>query len=164
MRYSVTLLLAGRRGRRPLRVLAFPPLIADVAFLVGRWLAAAESKDVLSYKRREPASPKAKQMKFPRWLNTIDLLRKLPKTSGERVHPKQRCTPALRVGALFRHLANRARYSAGVMPKRRRKAAQKWLLLSYPTALPTAPTARSVHCSSSHALASRKRIRYSCGV
>ncbi|MBO5355420.1 MAG: hypothetical protein J6B09_05065, partial [Clostridia bacterium] len=24
-------------------------------------------------------------MKFPQWLNTIDLLRKLPKTSGERV-------------------------------------------------------------------------------
>ena len=47
--------------------------------------------------RREPASPKAKQMKFPRWLNTIDLLRKLPKTSGERVHPEQRCTPALRL-------------------------------------------------------------------
>ena len=33
----------------------------------------------------EPASPKAKQMKFPQWLNAIDLLRKLPKTSGERV-------------------------------------------------------------------------------
>ena len=65
--------------------------------------------------RREPASPKAKQMKFPRWLNTIDLLRKLPKTSGERVHPEQRCTPALRVGAFFRRWS-RLRAVEGASP------------------------------------------------
>ena len=41
----------------------------------------------------EPASPSAKQMKFSQWLNAIDLLRKLPKTSESVCIPTATCHP-----------------------------------------------------------------------